>query len=84
MEIMPKCHRYPLTKFGPSFIQEPTMLTQTPQRSASLKFPTQIPLILPTLALTFPIYFKSEAAQYARHFTNCLLLFTSSVQLYAN
>jgi len=81
VETMPRYHRYPLTKSGPSFIQETIMLTQTPQRSASLKFPTQIPLILPTLALKFPIYFKSEATQYARHFTYRISLFTSSVQL---
>jgi len=42
VETMPKYHRYPLTKSGPSFIQEPIMLTQNPQRSASLKFPTQV------------------------------------------
>jgi len=48
VEIMAKYNRYQFTEPGPSFIQEPIMLTQTPQRPASMKFPTHIPLILPT------------------------------------
>lgn len=84
VEIMPIYNPYLFTQPGLSFIQEPIRLTQSPQTSANLRFLTQIPCNLSTLAVIFPIYFKSETSQYARYFTYRIVLFTSSVQLNAN
>jgi hypothetical protein len=79
VEITPKYNPYPFTQPGPPFIQKP---------SGSLRhlkgLLTQISFILPPLAVILPIYFKSKTTQYARYFTYRTVLFTSSVQLYAN